>query len=323
MFRASDPGGRWAAKAFTLVELLVVIAIIGILIALLLPAVQKVRESANRIQCQNNLKQIALAVQGYHDAFNSFPRNGSRYNLTNDGTGTTPYSWSFFARMLPYLEQDALYRAGGIDTASLKDSPARSTNIATLFCPSDAARDESPSPNTANNGTTGAPVALTNYKGVSGSNWCWGLYPNTGTNGSCDCFYQDNKGKGDGIFFRTDILYPLRLTDISDGTSNTFMIGEDIPRLNCWCAWPYANTATGTCAIPPNLNLDERYGVCDAAAVASDSAWANTFSFRSRHPGGLQFAYADGSVHFVPQTIDLATYRALSTIQGGEVVAVP
>ena len=128
-------------------------------------------------------------------------------------------------------------------------------------------------------------------------------------------FYQNGKGKGDGIFFRTDIIHPA-LTDITDGTSNTFMIGEDIPLLNCWCAWPYANDATGTCAIPPNVNLDLAYGVCDAAATAADSAWANTFSFRSRHAGGLQFAYADGSVHFIAQSIDLPTYRALSTIQG-------
>jgi prepilin-type N-terminal cleavage/methylation domain-containing protein/prepilin-type processing-associated H-X9-DG protein len=308
---------------FTLIELLVVIAVIGVLIAMLLPAVQKVGEAANRTQCQNNLKQIALAVHNYHDASGGFPRNGSRYNRIDDGTGTTSYSWSFFARMLPFLEQEPLYRTAAIDTGSLQGNVATSTNIATFFCPSDTARHESPNSNTANNWTTGAPVALTNYKGVSGSNWCWGEYPNVGTNGSCDCFYQNGKGKGDGMFFRTDIIYSLRLTDITDGTSTTFMIGEDIPLLNCWCAWPYANTATGTCAIPPNLNLDQRYGICDADAVKSNSAWANTFSFRSRHPGGLHFALADGSVRFIPESIDLPIYRALSTIQGGEVVSVP
>ena len=121
-------------------------------------------------------------------------------------------------------------------------------------------------------------MGLTNYKGVSGSNWCWGNWPNTGPSGDCDCFYVNGKGKGDGMFFRSDIIYTLRFTDITDGTSNTFMLGEDIPSLNCWCAWPYANDATGTCAIPPNVNLDNAFGVCDAAASAADSALANTFS---------------------------------------------
>jgi prepilin-type processing-associated H-X9-DG protein len=147
---------------------------------------------------------------------------------------------------------------------------------------------------------------------VSGSNWCWGDYPCAGTNGSCDVFYQNGTGKGDGIFFRTDILFTLRIEHITDGTSNTFMIGEDIPSLSSWCDWPYANHATGTCAIPPNINLDKKYGVAPA------EHWPNTYSFRSRHPGGLQFAFADGSVRFISQTIPLATYRALSTIQGGE-----
>ncbi len=304
--------------AFTLIELLVVIAIIAILIALLVPAVQKVREAAARAQCQNNLKQIGIAVHNFHDVNKRIPYNGSRTNTVNDGTGTTATSWSFFARMLPYMEQTALYQTAGIDSTSLVGNIATKTNISTFFCPSDDAKDSSRSPNTANNSITSAPVALTNYKGVSGSNFCWGPYPNNGTNGSCDCFYQNNTGRGDGMFFRTDIIFHLKLTDITDGTSNTFMVGEDIPLLDCWCAWPYANTAVGTCNFPPNLNLDRKYGICDAAAVSADAAWANTFGFRSRHTGGLQFAYADASVHFVQEGIDLPTYRAMSTIQGNE-----
>jgi prepilin-type N-terminal cleavage/methylation domain-containing protein/prepilin-type processing-associated H-X9-DG protein len=310
-------------RAFTLIELLVVIAIIAVLIGLLLPAVQKVREASSRAKCQNNLKQIALAVFGFHEANGRIPYNGSRFNTVNDGTGTTQYSWSFFARMLPYLEQDALYQSAGIDTTSLQGNVATRTNIPTFFCPSDQARDTSPNPNTANNWITSAPVALTNYKGVSGSNFCWGNWPNTGANGSCDCFYQNGKGKGDGLFYRTDIIYSVKLSDITDGLSNTFMIGEDIPLLNCWCAWPYANTAVSTCNFPPNINLDQKFGTCTAAAVSADAAWANTFGFRSRHPGGLQFAYADGSVHFIQESIDMPTYRAMATIQGRETLEAP
>jgi len=304
--------------AFTLIELLVVIAIIAVLIALLVPAVQKVREAAARSQCANNLKQIALAVHGFHDANKRLPYNGSKFNTVNSGTGTTQTSWSFFARMLPFLEQGPLYQIADIDTASLRGNIATKTNLAVFFCPSDDAYANSPSPNTANNTTTSAPVALTNYKGVSGSNFCWGAYPNVGTNGSCDCFYQNGTGKGDGMFFRTDIIFKRTLAHITDGTSNTFMIGEDIPLLDCWCAWPYANTAVGTCNFPPNLNLDKADGICDADAVAANSTWTKTFGFRSRHPGGLQFAYADGTVHFIQQSIDLPTYRAMSTIAGAE-----
>jgi prepilin-type N-terminal cleavage/methylation domain-containing protein len=310
---------RFASRAaFTLIELLVVIAIIAILIALLVPAVQKVREAAARAQCQNNLKQIAMAVHGFHDANKRIPYNGNPSDTVNSGTGTTANSWSFFARMLPYMEQTPLYTSAGIDSSSLVNNIATKTNIPIFFCPSDDAKDNSPSPNTANNWITSAPVSVTNYKGVSGSNFCWGPYPNVGTNGSCDCFYQNNTGRGDGMFFRTDIIFHLRLSDITDGTSNTFMIGEDIPLLDCWCAWPYANTAVGTCNFPPNLNLDQKYGICDANAVKADAAWSNTFGFRSRHVEGLQFAYADGSVHFIQEAIDLPTYRAMSTIQGGE-----
>ena len=123
--------------------------------------------------------------------------------------------------------------------------------------------------------------------------------------------------EGDGIFFRTDILFPMQLTHITDGTSNTFMIGEDVPEMSAWCAWPYANHTTGTCAIPLNTNMDKRYGV----ANGEDGRWPNTYSFRSRHAQGANFCMADGSVRFVRQSIPIATYRALSTAIGGEVVS--
>jgi prepilin-type N-terminal cleavage/methylation domain-containing protein/prepilin-type processing-associated H-X9-DG protein len=301
--------------AFTLIELLVVIAIIGVLVALLLPAVQKVREAAARTACANNLKQIALAVHQHHDAYNNFPRNGSRY-LGGSGTCCTEYSWSWLARLLPHLEQDALYKQAGIDTASMKGNPLIAQTIKIFYCPSDNALHETPSTDRTDAWIwDNAPVGLTNYKGVSGSNWCWGDYPFSGTNGSCDCFYQNGTGKGDGIFYRTDILFSLTLSQITDGTSNTFMVGEDVPSVSPWCSWSYSNHAVGTCAIPPNINLDGKYG------LPPTWNWENTYSFRSRHPGGLQFAFADGSVRFVRQSIPLAIYRALSTIQGNEVAS--
>lgn len=302
--------------AFTLIELLVVIAILAVLIALLLPAVQKVREAAARIQCQNNLKQLALAAIDYHGAYGTLPRNGD-----HGGSGTSADSWSFLARMLPYLEQVPLYEASGIDSASLLGNVAEQTNVAVFFCPSDTAQQNSPSPLVANDYYLGGSLPLTNYKGSSGSNWCWGDFPNTGPSGNCDCF--NTAPYGDGVYFRNDILYPLKLTGITDGTSNTFMIGEDIPSLNCWCGWPYANTAISSCNFPPNTNLNQQYGVCTAAVVTDNSAWINTFGFKSRHPGGVQFAYADGSVHFIQNGIAMPTYWAMSTIRGGESLDAP
>ncbi len=137
------------------------------------------------------------------------------------------------------------------------------------------------------------------------------MWKNKGTNSS-----YDGLNHGDGAMFRTDILSPRGLLDIPDGLSNTFLIGEDIPDLNRWCSWPYATHAYGTCAIPPNAVRPNRQPF-------DPYDWYNNHSFRSRHPGGLQFAFADGSVHFIPNAISLPVYRAMATIQGGEVVEVP
>src|SRR5262249_38805010 len=134
---------------------------------------------------------------------------------------------------------------------------------------------------------------------------------NRGVNGSFDGLSQ-----GDGIFYRSDFTRPLKFVQVTDGTSTTFMIGEDVPAKNQWCSWPYANNAYGTCAIPPNVKR------ADGLDYPSYD-WQNVWSFRSRHSGGVQFACADGSVHFVHDAIALPVYRALATIQGGEAVEAP
>ena len=141
---------RPSRTAFTLIELLVVIAIIGILIGLLLPAVQKVREAANRAKCQNNLKQLALAVHGFHDTMGHTPQNGDRNDTSTQGTGTTTKSWSFIARMLPHIEQDALYRQANITRRVSRQSCDHRKHL--TACPSDTARTRapaSPAPTTA------------------------------------------------------------------------------------------------------------------------------------------------------------------------------
>jgi len=292
--------------------------------------VQKIREAANRMKCANNLKQLALGCHNYHDTTGTLPRNGNANGLTNShgGTGTgccglnnTP-RWSWIARILPYVEQDNLARQGNVDAGNTNTAGARATEAAilpVLTCPSDTTRPRTRT-NSADLG--GILVAVTSYKGVSGSNWGADFFPtesnfstpyrNLGANGSFNGLEN-----GDGIFWRADIRKgAMPFAAITDGLSNTYMIGEDVPEFIAWNAWAYPNGAIGTCAIPPNTGIT----IAPLGAAAGYGQWPTRYSFRSRHTGGLQFAMADGSVRFVRDSIPLNVYRATATISGGEVI---
>lgn len=307
-------------RGFTLVELLVVLAILAVLLGLVLPAVQRIRESAARLRCANNLKQLALACHAYHDPNRCLPAGqvgpykkqpGQPYY----GWGPDSIAWSWLARLLPYVEQDNLYRQGGIPAKTLRQSGIAADRLTIFLCPSDEESEAGPRTEAGN--LEGFPVGRASYKGVSGANWGYDEgeghpiatdWPNRGTNGSFDGLIH-----GDGALGRADAFHPRRLTDFTDGTGNTFLLGEDVNAANRWLSWPYANNAYGTCAIPPNAHKPD-------GGAYDPFDWSNVWSFRSRHPGGLQFAFADGSVHFVRDSIPLSTYRALATIAGGEVV---
>jgi prepilin-type N-terminal cleavage/methylation domain-containing protein/prepilin-type processing-associated H-X9-DG protein len=298
---------RWRRHGFTLVELLVVIAIIAVLIGLLLPAVQKVREAANRAQCLNNLKQIALAAHNYHDTYQKFPTGWHQPDLV-DGrpTGGT----NLWIGLLPYFEQDNLYRRW--DNDDNRNNVAGGTNavqaqvIKLLICPSDPLQ----------------PVVYLN--GGMAPPWTWGYYgmSSYGGNGGTRSFSLNySQIPQDGIFFRDSSVC---LPGVTDGTSNTFLFGEryhrdpqfDLQQHGRWaCVAGWGTLVNVELSTPVPINYQVPPGG-DSSTPENRSC-----AFGSGHPGGANFAFADGSVRFVSESIAMATLQALSTRAGGEVVS--
>ncbi|HUE72325.1 MAG TPA: DUF1559 domain-containing protein [Pirellulaceae bacterium] len=299
-----------AHAGMTLLELVVVIAIIGILIALLMPAVQFAREAARRVQCANNLRQIGFALHQYHDALRSLPISMGPYSPP--GTPPVPLSGKgWIVGILPQLEQGPLaerfepyYHGNFFSDEGIRHPdclPLVQTRLSVLLCPSDgSARPLS----STQYQWEGISVALTNYKGVIGDTRMGGLQSiHPGSMPDCHVV-----GGCNGLFFRTTYREPQRFSDVTDGMSNTFMVGEDVPEHNDHSAAFYANGDYASCHAP--LNFFPR--------PPDPKNWPDVMSFRSRHPRGAQFCIGDGSVRFVGETINHATYRALSTKNGQE-----
>lgn len=309
--RAAGIPGR---RGFTLVELLVVISIVALLVALLLPAISAARESARKTHCRSNLRQLGQAIHSYHAAHGMFPP--SQF-LGPYGKGPDSKAWSWMAKLLPFIEERNLYLQGKVPSRSLRESQIAAGRIALLLCPSDpfsgdeAFLDAGDLPDFA--------AGHTNYQAVSGANWGHDKsqqsedigtdWANPGKNGS-----QDGLAEGDGPMCRSDVIRPRGFRHLSDGASRTFLVGEQLPERNKWCAWPYANGAHATCAIPPNV-------VPRPGSDYSPAWWPNVGGFRSAHAGGLHFAHADASVRWLADEVDLAAYRALATIAGRENLA--
>ncbi len=304
---------------FTLIELLVVIAIIAVLIGLLLPAVQKVREAANRMSCSNKLKQLGLAVHNYLDSHQTFPisvspwREGPRPAADLPGTG-------WILRALPFFEQQALYRQfDPCHTGNMLPEPSASgglrrcrdamkTRLPVLQCPSDPSVLEL-SPRQFQWSNPPIDVALTSYKGVIGDTRMGGA-SSVHQGREPDC----HRGLGcPGIFYRNNYQEPVRLAHIRDGTSGTFLLGEDVPEHNWHSAAFYSNGDYASCHAP--LNYMPR--------PPTPNLWWNVMSFRSPHPGGANFGMVDGGVRFVSDQINYMLYRELSTKAGGEVAGLP
>jgi prepilin-type N-terminal cleavage/methylation domain-containing protein/prepilin-type processing-associated H-X9-DG protein len=309
---------RTRRAGFTLIELLVVIAIIGVLIALLLPAVQAAREAARRAQCVNNLKQLGIALHNYHDTLGSLPIG----EIRNSG-------YSALSQTLAFVEQGSLYNTINFSLihSSMENQTARTTQLAMLLCPSEVdnpLRDRG---------------AATSYHANKGTNVIWQdpTGPNVGL------------PKANGVFVYGEIT---RLAHITDGTSNTAFYSERVladgsnaiisPLEDVFFPKTAPTTADEALALCKALDITD---LTNQAPVFMGAPWLHgqhtyhhstppmgrscgfiivnraTMPPSSRHPGGVNLLLGDGSVRFVKQTIDLATWRALGTKNGREIVS--
>ena len=331
-------------RGFTLVELLVVIAIIGILIALLLPAVQAAREAARRSQCTNNLKQFGLALHNYHDTYKTFPPYAQ---FTGVGGALSMYTYSVQIKILPYIEQEPLYDR--VKTASRDfyldagaDATTQGIQVSAFVCPSDE-----PYPLSGRLGYCNYPVS-------AGSNLGWNL-------GSLN--------RHNGVFRPTD---GTNISAIQDGTSNTIMLAEQMTGDNDdstyrretdnvrGLAWSgnestqqgtitqaAIDTAGAACNASPTNHSSvsgSRYtrgiftytvfntvappnwqypGCFEATSSGAHGNSRGIYPTRSRHPGGVNHALADASVRFISETVDLLTYQGLGSRNGKETVTAP
>lgn len=296
-------------RGLSLIEVLVALSVIGLLMALLLPAVQSAREAARRTQCRNNLRQIGLGLQQYHDAHRVFPLNygNGTYDATNRGA-------SWMQLILPFVDQSTLHAKirFGQPVADPQNEIVAKTPVAVYLCPSDSTSGG----RMGFRANVGSELAVNNYKACAGSNWNWGTFgPVSSPKGR---FKDDPDGleHGNGLIFcgGGGQPRPTSAMAVRDGMSMTFAVGETVPG---WCRhawWYWFNGSTATCAIPLNHNIPAD------AAVEPDDAWHDNYSFMSRHTGGGHFSMADGSVRFVADKTDLSIYRRLATIDGEEVI---
>ncbi len=294
--------------AFTLVELLVVITIIGILIALLLPAVQAAREAARRMSCSNNLKQIGLGLHMYHETFEMLPAGWRGYNPSNGEPHWFGYpGWAWSASILPYMEQTAIYDSlirFDLPITAPENDVVRVAKIGIFRCPSDNSDDTfeltggGPSV-----GSVSFPVELAtgNYIGVFGTiDFHHVCYPGAADYNGC---------RGNGTFSLNE---QFRFADIHDGLSNTLIVGERSSKL---APSTWVGVVTGG-----------QHGVARVAGVASyppnsEETPAHYFhNFSSYHPAGTHFLSGDGSVRLISEYIETNAYRALCTRNGGEIV---
>ncbi len=309
---------------FTLIELLVVIAIIAVLIALLLPAVQSAREAARRAQCTNNLKQIALAANNYESANGVFPGGSYTGTLWNPPHwGTYPENFSCFTRMLGYFDNSAMYNAinWNLTSADIANVTVCGIRVASLVCPSDTQNETIPFPSSRSSSNVtpgwsfneipgnfptiaGLPQAFTSYAGSAG----------TFTFGFSNLMPPAVVQAHNGVIYNDSAV---RIAAITDGTSNTFIFGEHSKGHlfiidpgyavsdNSWQSGRWYDTLFAT-LYPVNLGIGNNQGF---GGGTSPGYYYPTVA-GSFHPGGANFAFCDGSVHFIKNSISSWSFNA-------------
>jgi prepilin-type N-terminal cleavage/methylation domain-containing protein/prepilin-type processing-associated H-X9-DG protein len=323
-------------RGFTLIELLVVIAIIAVLIALLLPAVQAAREAARRAQCVNNLKQIMLGLANYESTNSAYPIGSLRGN-TAANCGDPNTGFTLFAGILPYVEQVNVYNSinytAGTGAKGLIQRTSLITQINSFICPSDFPQ----TPYTLAQSNNG--YGQSSYAGVAGRldayRWYCSCPPVNYGNG---CSGSNEWIPNDGIFYYAD---SIKLAQVTDGLSNTMFVGETArfkndpdQVFNTWSRSEYfGSSLSGVTRIQgfamTAAKINANLMVPDMGAEWPPNAWLSDpttlgfgqSGFRSQHPGGANFAFGDGSVKWIKETINIDVYRALSTRSNNEVIS--
>ena len=344
---------RSQRQAFTLIELLVVIAIIGILVGLLLPSVQAAREAARRMSCQNNIKNIALASHNFESTFRKFPPGLSTFvrNRPRDWYGNT-----VFAHLLPFLEETAAYQNWDFDETyeaawsntrrpganflspadrfdySLEAPTAHQPEV--FLCPSDLIE---PGPQLLDYVVTGYPTGY------------FGMTSYVASGGTHSTYFRDPLMQDDGMFFMTgvdsqpetfqqfleDDAVPAKFSDVLDGTSHTMLFGERFHydpvfdrklfnhptqfsrySIKGWGAWGWTGGGNGTTHVFASTRSPLNYQTPEDAPASYASVNERMSAFGSAHTGGANFAFTDGSVQFLSDSINMVLYRALSTKRG-------
>ena len=334
---------RLARPGFTLIELLVVIAIIAILIGLLLPAVQKVRAAAARMQCQNNLKQIGLALHNYHDANGSFPPGG----ITNGDCCSTEGGPNWAILILPYIEQDTLYKL--YDQTQTSEQPnnatLRTTFVKTYNCPADPNINRLMVPASGPGANAGVTYATGSYRGIAGTTdgtaW-WDDATGNPQTANPNITLAHRGVLHSGIDYRRPSRFgraginspygnPERFATITDGTSNTLMVGEyttrtTVTRTTFW-AYEYTSFAmSDVCILPPqSRQLLNDFDACTNQLPAGFTNGNNPCKrgLASFHTNSVMFVMADGSVRGISTNVDMVLLAAMASIAAGEVTIVP